>query len=553
MKNIIKCLLGLILLFVGCTDNFKDLNKDPNEITDESLKQDSKDMGAYFPTLLGNIIRSTGGMQVDHNLVNDAFVRHMATPTPFVNNRNNTTYYITWNTYWDFVYGSVMAPVSEVIKIAKKNKNVMFENWAKLIRVIVAGRLTSFYGPIIYNNYGSSESTIKYDSEKDLYETLFKELDEILQVFNKNKNYKRFTNFDASYNGEIPKWIKLINSLRLRFAMRLAKANPTLAKQEGEKALSEAGGLIDKEGDSFYMSLYGREMRESVISFSWNDTRMSATMESVLVGYKDPRISKFFEPATLDKSTYPDNVIYKNRTAYPFKGVMASATLKNKDLRIPYSTVTKTFKTAKKRIVLSAAEVLFLKAEAALRGWSGAGTAKDNYENAVKASFAQWGASGAEAYLQNDSSFPIDYVDVVAPEFSDTDPKKDYNNFKSRIKVTVKWDDANNNEKKLERIITQKWIAFFTNSVEAWVDHRRTGYPKLPYNNKNDSNADFGIIGAKDFIRRMPFVLGEINNNPKGVEDAVKKLKNGKGKNGNIGAMLYFDTDNLGKDIPINF
>lgn len=549
MKNIITIVLLSFLLSVGCTSDFKELNKDPNEVSNESLKQDFNDMGAYFPTLLGNIIPPVNWKeQVAHNLANDAFVRHMATPTPFVNNRNNTTYHITWNHHWQLSYDDFMAPANEVLKLAKKNKNTMFENWAKLIRVLVAGRLTSFYGPIIYKNYGSTESTIQYDSEADLYVQLFKDLDDILAVFNANKLYNGFVKFDASYGGNVNKWIKLINSLRLRLAMRLAKSNATLAKTEGEKALSEAGGLIETEGDSFYISLYGRIMPESDISFSWGDTRMSATMESVLVGYKDPRIKKYFEPATIDASKYP----YRDSN-FPYKGIMSGAELKNKNLRTSYSTVSKSFKTATKRVVFPAAEVLFLKAEAALRSWNGAGDAKTNYENGVKASFAQWGASGADAYLQNNTDLPIDYVDVVAPAFSASDSKKDYNNFSSRIKVKIKWDDSSSDEKKLEQIMTQKWIAAFTNSVETWVDHRRTGYPKLPFNTRNDSGAEFGKIDDDDFIRRMPFHNNEINNNPEGVKFAVDKLNGGSGSHGGINTKLYFDTDNLGKATPVNF
>ena len=342
----------------------------------------------------------------------------------------------------------------------------------------------------------------------------------------------------------IPKWIKLINSMRLRLAMRLAKANPTLAKTEGEKALSDSGGLIETNADDFYISLYGREIPESIICFSWNDTRMSATMESVLVGYKDPRIKKFFAPATTDAKNYADH------PTYPYKGIASSAELGKKDLRTKYSTINESFRTVTKRIVLSAAEVLFLKSEAALRGWSGAGNAKDNYEKAVKASFQQWGASGADAYLADDTSRPIDYDDPVATEIEGKG--KDYNDFTNRINIGIKWNDADTNETKLERIITQKWIAAYTNTVEAWVDHRRTGYPKLPYNVRNDSNADYGVIAENDFIRRMPFFQSEIDNNPDGIKDAVKKLK-GTGDRGGIQTRLYFDTDNLKKATPDNF
>jgi hypothetical protein len=86
--------------------------------------------------------------------------------------------------------------------------------------------------------------------------------------------------------------------------------------------------------------------------------------------------------------------------------------------------------------------------------------------------------------------------------------------------------------------MTQKWIASYTNCMETWVDHRRTGYPKLPYNYQNDSNGDWGVIAADDFLRRVPFVNGERENNASGVADATTKL----GGPDEIGTHLWWDT-----------
>ena len=85
-------------------------------------------------------------------------------------------------------------------------------------------------------------------------------------------------------------------------------------------------------------------------------------------------------------------------------------------------------------------------------------------------------------------------------------------------------ESTGTNEENLEKIITQKWIAAYTNSIEAWVDHRRTGYPKLPYNYKNDSNSDFGIVPADEFMKRMVFPVGEKNNNASGYASGVSAL-----------------------------
>ncbi len=507
------------LIFSACTDNFEEANNNPIQISDESLKQDFNHLGAFFPTMLQNLF----GGQVEHNLVNESFVRHLATPTPFVGGVNNTTYYIRWNGFWNRNYNSIMAPSKQVIEIAEDGGFDVFVEWARLVRVLAISRLTAYHGPVIYSNYGSSEQTILYDSEKDLYNTFFTQLDGILTVLNANKDYVGLKKFDASYNGDVNSWIKLANSIRLRLAIRLSNVAPELAKTQGEKALSAPGGLIETNTDNFNISLYGGRFTPAIICFDWGDTRMSATMESVLIGYKDNRIEKYFNPAT-DASLYPDH------SEWPYKGIRNGAEMVAKDDRLAFSTINENFKSVTERRFMTACEVQFLMAEAALRGWTGTGTAQFHYEKGVKESFAEWGAGGADAYLLDETSLPLDYNDPIATG--------DVNDFTSRIKVTVKWDEAASNELKLEKIITQKWISGFTNTIEAWVDHRRTGYPKLPYNYKNDSSADWGIIADDDFLRRMPFLKNERDYNPEGVADATTKL----GGSDEIGTRLWWDT-----------
>ena len=172
--------------------------------------------------------------------------------------------------------------------------------------------------------------------------------------------------------------------------------------------------------------------------------------------------------------------------------------------------------------------MLFLKAEAGLRDWSGAGDPKTNYENGIKASFADWGASGVDAYLANSTGKPINYVDPIDSR----------NSFTAASTITVAWNDADNNELKLEKILTQKYLAAFTQTLEAWVDFRRTGYPRIPHVAKNDSNDDWGIIPADQWIKRMPFINGERTGNTAAVADAVTKM----GGPDNIATRLWWDT-----------
>src|SRR5690606_14930092 len=156
----------LALTFGACTDNFVTLNENPYRITNEDLEQDFNHVGAFYPSMLDNLFQD----QVAHNLVHEAFVNHLGTPTPFVGNRNNTTYYITWgDSYWNGVYNNIMAPVYQILNFVitdeMREQFMVFEGWAKLIRVIGASRLSAYHGPIIYTNYGKLEGANIYDSE----------------------------------------------------------------------------------------------------------------------------------------------------------------------------------------------------------------------------------------------------------------------------------------------------------------------------------------------------------------------------------------------------
>lgn len=519
MKRITYILIVTLLFNISaCTDNFEELNENPNQITDESLTQDFNNVGAFYPPMFSQIF----GNQVNHNLSNVSWVRHLGTPTPFVGGINNTTYYMRWNGYWNRVYNQIMSPSGLVILKAQDEDFPVFVEWARLIRILAMSRLTVYHGPVIYSKFGLEGGG--YDSEPQLYDAFFKDLDEILAVFKANEDYQGLNNFDASYGGDMPSWIRLINSMRLRLAMRISNVAPDLARTQGEKALSDSGGLISANSENFNINLYGSVYHPVTISFGWGDTRMSASMESILIGYEDPRITKFFDPAT-------DNTLYPDHPNYPYKGIRNGATMVAKGDRLEYSQISSDFKTITERPYMRIAEIEFIKAEAALRGWAGVGTAQAHYEAGIAASFEEWGTGGAADYIANDTNLPINY----------NDPKADpgpINDFVTRITTTIKWDEAASNEIKLEKIMTQKWIAARMNCMEAWADHRRTGYPKLPYNYQNDSNADWGVIADDDFLKRVPFTNGQRADNAAAVAEATGFL----GGADDIATRLWWDT-----------
>ena len=105
MKQILFALISLIA-FAACTDDFIETNTNPYQISDETLKQDFNLVGSPFSGMIFNL----NGGQVEEDLCADNWLGYMGTPTDFVGNVNNTTYSITWNSFWGRQYGSVMSP-----------------------------------------------------------------------------------------------------------------------------------------------------------------------------------------------------------------------------------------------------------------------------------------------------------------------------------------------------------------------------------------------------------------------------------------------------------
>jgi len=534
MKNIYKILsifgILIVMLSISCTKDFDEINTDPTQITDDQLKADFQYIGAKFQPVFESIIITNPAwkFQLQQNLNADVFSGYMTNPRPFVSGHNNTTYNLVagWNNFiWTIPYQNIMNNVAYIEKQAADDGFPVFVAIAKILKVEAMHRVSDVFGPIVYTHYGESVTTSEYDSQKEAYYAFFADLDEAENLITNNMSDAYFTNFDLVYEGDLGKWLRFANSLRLRLAVRIAMADPAKAQEEAEKALSSSYGLIESNDQAFV--IHGSKAHPLLtICNAWDDIRMNASIESFMRGYNDPRISKYFSevkegdavtvpviPGTLKgirnglplMSNYPDEIAQK--AAYVNFAVL------HKDVMTPDLQL------------MTASEVWFLKAEAALRGWNGAGDAQTNYETGISVSFDQRGVGGASDYIADNTSTPIDYEDPVNAS----------NSIDALTDVTIAWDEGADNEVKLEKIITQKWIAMFPDGMEAWTEFRRTGYPKIfPV----VSNQSGGTIDTDIQIRRIPFAVSEYDTNSQGVEGAVQKL----GGPDTGGTRLWWDT-----------
>lgn len=518
----LACVVASVVTMTSCNKDFEEYNKDPYALTETDLNADYRIVGEPFKNMIRNIYVHTPAWitQLQQNLLGDVYSGYMMPPTPFAGNINNMNYSFVdgWNTWaWNPSYNNVMSSTL-YIKEKAGTKFPEFVSWMEIVKVAAMHRVSDMFGPIVYSKYGSVEKdgTIPYDCQQDVYDAFFKDLESgiagLTKLNTEKPGLKPFASFDEVYAGDVKSWIKLGNSLRLRLAIRISKVDPARAKAEGEKSLNHPLGVITINDENFTVK-NDIDHPLNTINNAWNDIRMGAPMESILVGYNDPRLPKLFAPSDKIPGTY--------------KGIRQGIAISDKGQYVTFSKLQNLGDVQ----LMTAAEVFFLRAEAALRGWSGAGgTAKSLYESGIKISFDQYGASGADAYLANNIAKPIPYVD----------PNNATNNVNSGDKnlssITVAFNDADPFETKLEKIITQKWISVFPDGQEAWSEYRRTGYPKLFPVVINNSG---GTIDTDKQVKRVKFINSEYAQNPKGVAIGVQCLKGPD----NGGTALWWDID----------
>ena len=325
---------------------------------------------------------------------------------------------------------------------------------------------------------------------------------------------------DVVYEGNSTKWVKYANSLMLRLAMRLRTANDVelqqLAKQYAKQAITHSIGVMTEVSDAAGAGKgAGITLRNPIfwIADNYNDARIGTSILSYLIGYADPRIGAYCEPAN-NECTVAITAFDGNK----YQGVPMGHSHTRSDEKTPekdayYYYSKPNIKGETPLYWMRASEVYFLRAEAALFWGAEFGNAEELYkqgiatsfqENGVQGSVDQYIASGKKPAAMNNNSWKYGF------------------SFAAPCQTTAMFTGSD--EEKFEKIIIQKYIAMFPNGQEAWTEFRRTGYPKLnpilPGGNHNSS------ISSERGIRRMiyPVSFNGTGDAQKIYQDAVQKL-----------------------------
>lgn len=535
MKNrfnyIATILFGGLIGFSACTGSFEDYNTNKTGFPTEKQEYDFNkyglntqiiQKGIYFNYNWGSGVNWP--FQIMQNLCADMFSGyfHDCAAGLF---QHNSAYKLNegWtSSNWTNTYGYIMPAIHRSEELTLKEDYPSFLGVTKILKVATMHRIADQYGPIVYSNFGSKTGSDP-ESLKDAYYNFFNDLEEGIRLISlfvrENPGNESFYKFDIltrtrTYN----EWLRFANSLRLRLAIRISNVDSAKAAAEVKKCFDSNIGFLEPGTHLISVSTSGSGYSNPLgeINKSWGEVYINATMESFLVGYEDPRLPKYFDPAAGGgDGKYLFNI------AGSFKGIRQGINVAHGN----YSGHSRsTVSQGTPPILMTPAEVWFLRAEAALRGYT-TENVKECYEKGIEASLSQWGVGGEADSYKSSEKVPADFKDAFEARFD----------VSAMTDITPKWDDAETNERKLERIITQKWIACYPEGAEAWAEQRRTGYPKLF---KVFENKSGGAIDTDIMIRRLAFPESLSSDNP----DQYNKLLQLLGNPNTAGTRLWWDT-----------
>jgi hypothetical protein len=465
----------------ACTSGFEQLNTNPTQVTE------------IDPLLMfSNMQLRTAGDNFEQQTYNytaiSCVVQHLS---PKVGEFTAEMYRGMPNAQWEWWYAGrgvigqpgVVKFATDIIERAKKSPNdINVLSAARIWRAFVFHRITDLFGDVPYSEAGRGfydrNFVPKYDTQEFIYRDMLKELKEAVAAFDNTK--RTLTTNDGVYRGDLTKWRKFGNSLRLRLAMRLSKVDPATAQREAEEAIA-AGVMLNNTDMAWIDQANGARVQQSSTWQTLNqfdDYRLSETFVSFLDSTRDPRL-RIINEAPRPNRGLPNGITSAQRQALNSNALARVG---------PYlASPTRDSPT----IFISYAEVELLMAEAAFRGWRTPRTAREHYEAGIRAGMTQY------AITPNNPPIPADtaITQYIAQPLI-----------------------AYNQASALEQIITQKWIATFLDGLEPYAEWRRTGFPRLRRLNPA------GNVTNGEVPRRAQYPQSEQIFNPDNLNAALGRL-----------------------------
>jgi hypothetical protein len=433
MKKIIIYILPIFLL-TACVDSLDDYNVDTKKAT-------------VVPavTLFSNALKGMIDVITTPNVNNNNFrlyAQQWSTTTYLDEPRYSLTSRAIPLAIWQATYRDVISDLTESKRLVNADALLSAESKAnqlaqiEIFEAFAWSLLINTFGNVPYSQSMDPLNPIPvYDDAKTAYYSVLDRLDAAIAKLNATGT--AFGGGDLIYKGDVAKWRKFGNSLKLRLGLIIADSDEAKAKS---LIAAAAPNVFTSNADRAAFPYVDSPPNYNPVAQNLNpkySTRQDYVAASTFINpmneTKDPRRAIWF--TTVDGKSEADGGVYKGG-AYGFTNTYTDFSRVSAKIQDP----------ALEGIFMDYAEVEFGLAEAVERGLITLGTAEEHYNKAITASMTYWGvpATDAAAYL---------------------------------LQPTVAYKTATGNYK--EKIGLQKWLAYYNRGWESWVEWRRLDFPKL--------------------------------------------------------------------------
>lgn len=516
MRTLYKFLIVAIMLgTVTSCKKFLDVNENPNDPT-----------SATPELLLRQAIVRSAAQVVSFNTYGGRLVGYLANAGGVSGWGDLVSYNYSTGSYAGLFEGvyKVNNDLQYTINYSREDDmHNQFIAAAKVMQVYNWQNLVDVYGDVPYFNalQGATKLQPTYDKAEAIYKDLAIQLDSAMAMFNAEPTgTSQFANSDPMFNGNVSRWIKFANTIKLRLIIRAdgkvdfantsfdpmgflqedAMVNPGYVKQDGKQnpfwnayAYSAGGTAVTTQyvPTPYLLSFFNGGKINDPARVDLYFQKGLATPTNQL-GYQEDDAKKSLTPSgwyVLDDPT-------KAASATNYKKI---GLLKGPDAPTP---------------IMLASESYFLQAQGNLRGLAGVpGTAEQNYKNGILYSFK---------YLNKDNTGNVPSGRDYNAQFTNYYTSNTGNRL-------VDFSAATSDEERLEAIVTQEYIAYnMTFGHQAWFEFLRTGYPTItgPNTVANKSNTFVSIVSESSSPNKLParilYPASEFKYNAANIPDVDK-------------------------------
>jgi len=480
MKNSTLYILIFIFLANGCTDDFEEINTNPNSpISVQSsllLRQVLYDYGeemSYEGFVAGNLLGQHFTM-VDFNL----FDRHDLSSPQLGGNP------------WPSLYTNLRDNELLLEQSRANPISAVYEGPALILKAYITAALTDIYGDVPYLEaaQGKSNGIVNpgYDAQSDIYQAAGGILDNLDQGLAAIENYTGTQALDGDIilGGDLSRWIRLANSLKIKYLMRISEV---VEVADALETIYANDSYIQKSTDNAtfdFLATQPNTFRLAILrAGDFNLYVLSETMQEIFSELNDPRVGVLFRPAS--------------NSAGVFRGLLNGPDASNTSISVADFSLTGTIFRENSQLLeanfMTNWETLFLLAEAAEKNLIQA-NASALYNQGVAEAFDYWQTELPPGYLTSGRA---------AYESDGQNP--------------------------VEQIITQKWIANSINGYEGWIEYRRTGFPNLKTVSASLNNDLIPV--------RMPYPAEEAALNSHNYQAAILDNQN------SVNSRVWWDVD----------